>query len=68
MNKKALSKEISEKELKLIQLKEELYDLKDRYEEEFEAKEIEEKYIGRYFMYKDNSYSCPEEVEGLYRK
>jgi hypothetical protein len=63
MNREELKQCIAEKEKIIRQYDEELYELRDEYDSKYVSEDLKKQYLNKFFIYKDNCYSCPEKPE-----
>lgn len=60
MNSKEIQDRIKQLDKEIDNKIEEKYQLQKKHFELYELKKIKEKYMNKYYIYRDNCYSCPE--------
>ena len=59
-NKETLNQKIKDIDKEINNKIKEKYELQEEYFKLYEIKELKEKYLNKYFVYRNNCYSCPE--------
>ena len=63
-----LLQKIKDKECEVNELSNERYELMQEFLDKYEVLETKEQYLNKYFKYKNNHYSCPEDEKDYWNE